>query len=84
MKIFIFYDFRRGLSRQECSDELKSLFGDKAPSHSTVKNWFNEFNCGRSSLKDEFREGPPKTAVVKENTDTVRELMSARSPCATR
>ena len=37
---FIFYNFLRGLS-QECFDELKSLFGDKAPSYSTVKNWFN-------------------------------------------
>ena len=54
-----FYNFRRGLS-QECTDELKSLFGDKAPSYSTVKNWFNKFNCGRRLLKHEVREGRPK------------------------
>ena len=71
----IFYKIRRGLSRQECIDELKSLFGDKAPFHSTVKNWFNEFNCGLRSLKDEVREGRPKTAVVSENIDAVRELI---------
>ena len=47
----IFYKFRRGLSRQECIHELKSLFGNKPPSYSTVKS-FNEFNCGRRSLKD--------------------------------
>ena len=56
----IFVNFRRELS-QECIDELKSLFGDKAPSYSTVKSWFNEFNCGRRSLKDEVREGRQKT-----------------------
>ena len=75
---FLCYDFlqlRRGLSRQECIDELKSLFGDKAPSYRTVKNWFNEFNRGRSSLKHKFREGPPKTAVAPENIDAVRELI---------
>ena len=49
-------------------------FGDKAPSYGTVKNWFSEFNCGRRSLKDEVREGPPKAAVVSENIDAVREL----------
>ena len=38
-------------------------------------NFFNEFNRGRSTLKDEFREGPPKTAVVPENIDTVCELI---------
>ena len=56
--------FRRELSRQESIDELTSLFGDKAPSYSTVKNWFNKFYCGRPSLKDEAREGPPKTPLL--------------------
>ena len=67
--------FRRRLSRQDCIDELKSLFGDKAANYDTVKNWFNEFNCGRRSLKYEVREGPPKTAVVSEKIDALRELM---------
>ena len=42
----IFYNFRRGLSRQDYIDELKSLNGDEAPSYSTLKNWFNEYNRG--------------------------------------
>ena len=55
---------------------LHFLFGDKAPSHSTVKTWFNEFNCGLRSLKVEVREGRPNTtAVVLENIDAVRELI---------
>ena len=54
----IFYNFRRGLSRQECIDELKYLYGDKAPSYGTVKNLFNEFNPCRRSLKDEVRDRP--------------------------
>ena len=68
-RTIIFYNFRRGLSRQGCIDELKSLYGDKAPSYSTMKNWFNEFICGRRSLKDEVREGRPKTTVVPEDID---------------
>ena len=74
-RAIIFHNFRRGLSRQECIDELKSLFGDKTPFYSTVKNWFNEFNRGRHSLKDEVREGPAKTVVVPEHIDAVRELI---------
>lgn len=74
-RAIIFHNFRRGLSRQECIDELKSLYGDEAPSYSTVKNWFNEFNRGRRSLNDEFRGGRPKSAVVPENIDAVRELI---------
>ena len=47
-----------------------NLYGNEAPSYSTVKNWFNEFNCVRW-----FREGHPKTAVVSENIDAARELI---------
>ena len=74
-RAIIFYYFRSGLSGQECIDELKSLFDDQAPSYSTVKNWFNEFICGRNSLKDEVRESRSKTTVVPENIDAVRELI---------
>ena len=70
----IFDNFRCGLLRQECIDELKSVFGNKAPYYSTVKNCLNEFKRGRSWLKDEFREGPPKTAIVPENI-VERELI---------
>ena len=38
-----------------------------------MKSWFNEFNCGRRSLK-EVREGRPTSAIVSENIDAVREL----------
>ena len=71
----IFYNFRRGLSRQECIAELKFLYGYEAASYCTKKNWFNESNRGRSSLKADVREGPPKTAVVPENIKAVRELI---------
>ena len=71
----LFYNFGYWLSRQECIDEIKSLFGDKALSNSTVKNWFNEFSCGRGSLKDEVRRGRQKTAVLSDNIDVVRDLI---------
>ena len=40
-----------------------------------MKNWFNYFNRGQRSLKDEIREDPPKSAVVSENSDAMRELI---------
>ncbi|KYQ46883.1 hypothetical protein ALC60_14098 [Trachymyrmex zeteki] len=43
-RAMIYYDFQRGLLRQECIDQLTSTFGDKAPSFATVKRWYNEFN----------------------------------------
>ena len=57
----IFHNFRRELS-QEYNAELKALFGDEAPSNSSVKNGFNDFNRGRRSVKGEVHEGRSKKA----------------------
>ncbi|GFS53078.1 glutamate receptor ionotropic, delta-1 [Nephila pilipes] len=74
-RAIIFHNFRRGLSRQECFDELNSLYSDKAPSYSSVKNWYNEFNRGRCSIQDESRAGRLKSVVVPEKINAVRELI---------
>lgn len=75
-RVMIFYDFRKGLSQKECFKSLSSTFGDEAPSLASVYNWYNEFKRGRRSLKDESHEGRPKSAVVPENIDAVRELIA--------
>ena len=59
-RAMIYYDLRRGLSRQECIDQLISTFGDEAPSYATLQCWYNEFNRDRDSLTDEIRKGCPK------------------------
>ena len=71
----IYYDFRRGLSRQECIDQLIFTFGDEAPSYATVKRWYSEFNRGRYSLTDEFRKDRPKSVVGPENINPVQKLI---------
>ena len=60
----IYYDFRRGLSRQKCIGQLISTFSDEAPSYATVKRWYNKFNRSHHALTDEFRKGRPKLVVV--------------------
>ena len=71
----IFYNLRYGLTQQQCIVELKSIFANEAPSRTGVYRWYGEFNPGRSSLKDEFREGRPKSVVVRANIDAVRQLI---------
>lgn len=75
-RAMIYYDFRRGLSQHQCIDQLTLTFGDEAPSKSTVYHWFSGFNRGRRSLTDEFKEGRPKTVVVPENIEAVREVIT--------
>ena len=71
----IFYNFRRGLTQQQCIDELNLIFGDEAPSRTSVYRWYGELNRDRSSLQDEFPEGHPKSVVVPETIDDVRQLI---------
>ena len=47
MRLF-FDSLRRGLTQQQCIDELNSIFDDEAPSRTSVYQWYNEFNRGRS------------------------------------
>ena len=41
----------------------------------SVYRWYFEFNLGRSSLQDEFRDGRPKLIVVPKTIDAVRQLI---------
>ena len=70
-----YYDFWRGLSREECIDQLISTFGNEVPSYATVKRWCDEFNRGRHSLTDKFRKGCPKSVVGSENINAVQKLI---------
>ena len=56
-------------------DELNLIFGDEAPSSSSVYRWYGEFNRGLSSLQGEFREGRLKSVVVPETIDAKRQLI---------
>jgi len=76
VRAMIYYDFRRGLTRQQCIDQLNSTFGEEAPSFATVKRWYNEFYRGRPSLNDEYREGRPKSVVVPETIDAVQHMIN--------
>ena len=71
-RAIIFYNFRRGLTQQQC---INLIFGDEAPSRTSVYRWFGEFNRGRSSPQDEFREGRPKSVIVSETIDAVGQLI---------
>ena len=70
-----FYNFRCELTQQQCIDEVNSIVGNEAPSTTSVYRWYRKFNRGCSSLQDEFREGCPKSIVVPETIDTVRQLI---------
>lgn len=52
--------FLEGKSRSEIKERLDAVYGDASPSMATVKNWFNEFQRGRTSVFDEHAPVPRK------------------------
>src|SRR5436190_1006684 len=61
--------------RAVIKDELDSVYGDSAPSFTTVKFGAAEFQRGRKSLGDDERSGRPKTATTDENIAKVHEIV---------
>ena len=47
----------------------------QGPSRTSVYRRYVEFNRGHSALQDKFREGRPKSDVVPETIDAVRQLI---------
>ena len=74
-RAIIFQNFGRGLIQKQCINVLNLIFGDRAPSRTIVYRWYAEFIPVRGSLQDEFRDDRPKSVVVSETIDAVRQLI---------
>ena len=74
IRVMIYYDYKKSLSQQECLESLQKTFGDSSASRATVYNWYAEFNRGRDHFEDELRAGRPRSAVILENIEAVRQL----------
>jgi len=69
--------FLEGKSRSEIKERLDAVYGDSSPSMATVKNWFNEFQRGHTSVFDEPHPGAPKTATTEDNVTKIHDLVLA-------
>ncbi|XP_044313292.1 uncharacterized protein LOC123037293 [Drosophila rhopaloa] len=69
--------FLEGKSRSEIKERLDAVYGDSSPSMATVKNWFTEFQRGRTSVFDEPRPGAPKTSTTEDNVTKIHDLVLA-------
>ena len=71
---FLFLEWK---SRREIKDLLDAVYEDSSPSMGTVKNWFNEFQRGCTSVFDEPRPGAPKTVTTEDNVKKINDLVLA-------
>ena len=56
-------------------DELRRVFGDEAPSFSTIARWSQWFREGREEIADEVRPGRPITETTSENIKQIRNII---------
>ena len=71
-----YYDYKKGLSQQECFESLQKTFGDSCVSRATVYNWYAEFKRQRDHFEDEPSAGRPRSVVTAESIETVRQLIN--------
>ena len=69
------YLFLKGNTPTQIKDELDAVYGDSAPSFTTVKFWAAEFKRGRTNLGDDERSGRPKTATTDDNIAQVHQMV---------
>ena len=69
------YLFLKGNMPTQIKVELDTVYGDNAPSFTTVKFWAAEFKRGRKSLGDDERSGRPKTATADDNIAKVHQMV---------
>jgi len=66
---------KEGRAAKKIRDQLRAVYGDSAPSYSTVTRWSNEFQRGRESLEDELRSDRPSDAVNPSVIAAVKKLI---------
>jgi transposase len=52
-----------------------NVWGQYAPSHSTIYRWYKRFERGIYDLEDDVRKGRPVIAVSDKNVVRVRKLI---------
>ncbi|XP_039309549.1 protein GVQW3-like [Solenopsis invicta] len=76
-RLVIRFLFLERKSRSEIKERLDAVYGDSSPLMATVKDWFNEFQRGRTSVFEEPRPGAPKMATTEDNVTKVHDLILA-------
>ena len=79
-RAMIFYYFKNGSNQAQSLERLTEAFGDLAPSHATVFNWFTEFKRGKMSFEYEERSERPLMAVTEDKHRCCRENVARGCP----
>ena len=71
---FLFLDEK---SCSEIKESLDAVYVDSSPSMATVKNWFNKFQHGHTSVFDEPCPDDLKMTTTEDNVTKIHDLVLA-------
>jgi [histone H3]-lysine36 N-dimethyltransferase SETMAR len=66
---------KEGIGPKDIHQRMVNVYGDHAPSKTTVKKWAAEFKRGRESIEDDPRSGRPVDATSPEICSAVERLV---------
>lgn len=67
--------FLKKKTNDEIKIELDDVYGDSAPSLSTIKYWTAEFKRGRTIIFDDERPGRPREVTIPELVDKIHGMV---------
>lgn len=66
---------KENVSPKEIAERMEQVYGQDAPSYSTVKKWAALFRMGRTELEDDPRSGRPSTAITEANVEKIEKMV---------
>ena len=68
-RAIIYFNFSRGLSKEDCFKEISEVFSNDCPSVRTVERWYLQFRRGVFDLEDEPHTGRLSNVATPETVD---------------
>ena len=75
IRTIIAYNQLKGLSVDECYNDMVQVLHESAPDKSTVFRWYRNFNNGKTTVEDDPHGSRPITATTPENIEMVKKLI---------
>jgi len=75
IRFYIFTRFKLGVNAKQIHRELCDTWGEGYVSYTTVAEWIQRFNQGRTSFEDHPRSGRPVTEATDRNIEVIRALI---------
>lgn len=75
VRYYIQIRFKLGCDAKSIHNDFLIVYGNQAPSYSTITKWIREFKGGRTNVEDKPRSGAPKTGLTEANIESVRSII---------